>query len=83
MFRLFLLLKDYNEKKRKSILNDLFECSGLAEAAYEHAAENVSDGGQPETYCLSSFFQYIVERLLETTDRTDGAQVAIHNTFIR
>ncbi|XP_044737597.1 importin subunit beta isoform X1 [Chrysoperla carnea] len=53
--------------------------SGLAEAAYE-AAESTSGGGedsnsnQPETYCLSQYFEYIIQRLLETTDRADGAQ---------
>lgn len=48
--------------------------TGLAEASYEQAAEGLEDGAQPETYCLSSYFQYIVERLLETTDRPDAAQ---------
>lgn len=48
--------------------------AGLAEAAYEQAAEKCVEGIQPETYCLSTFFDYIVDRLLEATDRTDGAQ---------
>ncbi|RZF44291.1 hypothetical protein LSTR_LSTR006841 [Laodelphax striatellus] len=53
--------------------------SGLAEAAYEAAAEAAGGGGsdehaQPDTYCLSSYFECIVQRLLETTDRADGAQ---------
>lgn len=47
--------------------------TGLAEAAYE-AAENTDAQGQPETYCLSQYFSFIVQRLLETTDRPDGAQ---------
>ncbi|XP_044020400.1 importin subunit beta-1 isoform X3 [Aphidius gifuensis] len=45
---------------------------GLAEASYE-AAEN-DDGTQPDTYCMSPYFEYIVERLLQTTDRSDGSQ---------
>jgi len=56
--------------------------TGLAEAAYE-AAENAMTAGkeddalQPETYCLSQYFEFIVQRLLETTDRPDGAQVRL------
>jgi len=44
--------------------------SSLAEAAYDKAAGD--DGGDPQTTPLSPFFEPIVERLLETTDRTDG-----------
>lgn len=44
----------------------------MAEAAAENANES-SDGTQ-ETNCLSAFFEYIVQQLLETTDRPDGAQ---------
>ncbi|XP_075212315.1 importin subunit beta Fs(2)Ket isoform X2 [Lycorma delicatula] len=47
--------------------------TGLAEAAYE-TAEGGDDQNQPETYCLSEYFEFIVQRLLETTDRQDGAQ---------
>lgn len=50
--------------------------TGLAEAAYE-AVEGNEEGAQPETYCLSEFFDFIIVRLLETTDRPDGAQVCI------
>lgn len=50
----------------------------MSEASYEQATEGLEDGVQPKTYCLSSYFEYIVERLLETTDRPDAAQV---NTF--
>jgi importin subunit beta-1 len=57
--------------------------TGLAEAAYEAAesamtAGKEDDAAQPETYCLSQFFEFIVQRLLETTDRVDGAQVQIY-----
>jgi len=47
--------------------------SSLAEAAYE-AADVPEEGSEPETYCLSSYFEPIVQKLLETTDRTDGNQ---------
>ena len=44
----------------------------MAEAAIESI--EVPEGETPETYCLSSFFEPIVQKLLETTDRNDGAQ---------
>ncbi|KAK2181291.1 hypothetical protein NP493_402g02041 [Ridgeia piscesae] len=47
--------------------------SSLAEAAYE-ATEVADDQTEPETYCLSSYFEPIVQKLLETTDRPDGSQ---------
>ncbi|XP_013168387.1 PREDICTED: importin subunit beta-1 isoform X1 [Papilio xuthus] len=46
--------------------------TGLAEAAYE--AADSGDDKQPQTYCMSTFFDFIIERLLETTDRQDAAQ---------
>jgi importin subunit beta-1 len=55
--------------------------TGLAEAAYEAAESAMPQSNkddeqlQPETYCLSEYFEFIVQRLLETTDRPDGAQV--------
>lgn len=42
--------------------------SSLAEAAYE-SAETTDDQDEPGTYCLSSSFEIIVQKLLETTDR--------------
>jgi len=50
--------------------------TGLAEASYDQAAGN-EDQAQPETYCLSQYFEFIVQKLLETTDRPDGAQVCL------
>ncbi|KAL3283319.1 hypothetical protein HHI36_006467 [Cryptolaemus montrouzieri] len=47
--------------------------SGLAEAAIE-AATDADENGQPETYPLSQYFEFIIHRLLETTDRPDGGQ---------
>ncbi|XP_028037337.1 importin subunit beta-1 isoform X1 [Bombyx mandarina] len=46
--------------------------TGLAEAAYE--AADGGDSNQPKTYCMSNYFDFIVQRLLETTDRQDAAQ---------
>lgn len=45
---------------------------GLSDAAYE--AAECTDGETPETYCLSPYFEYIINQLLETTDRQDGNQ---------
>lgn len=42
--------------------------SSLAEAAYE-ATDAADDQEEPSTYCLSSSFELIVQKLLETTDR--------------
>ncbi|NXT64641.1 IMB1 protein, partial [Chaetops frenatus] len=47
--------------------------SSLAEAAYE-AADVADDHEEPATYCLSSSFELIVQKLLETADRPDGHQ---------
>ncbi|XP_057717361.1 importin subunit beta-1 [Corythoichthys intestinalis] len=47
--------------------------TSLAEAAYE-ATEAAEDQEEPSTYCLSSSFELIVQKLLETTDRPDGHQ---------
>ncbi|XP_064598231.1 importin subunit beta-1-like [Liolophura sinensis] len=47
--------------------------SSLAEAAYENA-ETPEDGSEPDTYCLSEYFEAIVPKLLETTERPDGNQ---------
>lgn len=46
--------------------------TGLAEAACD-AAESNGDGTH-NTNCLSPYFEFIVQQLLETTDRSDGAQ---------
>ncbi|XP_076167592.1 importin subunit beta Fs(2)Ket isoform X2 [Ptiloglossa arizonensis] len=50
----------------------------LAEASYE-TAEAAEPGKQPETYCMSQYFDYIIQRLLETTDRPDGAQANLRS----
>lgn len=52
--------------------------NSLAEAAFE-AAETPEEGQEPETYCLSSCFEIIVSKLLETTERPDGSQANLRN----
>lgn len=52
--------------------------NSLAEAAFE-AAETPEEGQEPETYCLSSYFEIIVSKLLETTERPDGSQANLRN----
>ena len=42
--------------------------SSLAEAAYENA-ETPDDKAEPDTYCLSGYFEQIVEKLVQTADR--------------
>ena len=42
--------------------------SSLAEAAYENA-ETPDDKNEPESYCLSGYFEQIVEKLVQTADR--------------
>ncbi|XP_076765223.1 importin subunit beta Fs(2)Ket isoform X2 [Xylocopa sonorina] len=51
--------------------------TGLAEASYESA--EFTQGRNPETYCMSQYFDFIISRLLETTDRLDGAQANLRS----
>lgn len=51
--------------------------TGLAEASYESA--EAIEGQNPETYCMSQYFDFIIQRLLETTDRPDGAQANLRS----
>ncbi|GFR15691.1 importin subunit beta-1 [Trichonephila clavata] len=52
--------------------------SSLAEAAFE-AAEVSEENQEPNTYCLSEYFEVIVAKLLETTERPDGNQANLRN----
>ncbi|XP_034670181.1 importin subunit beta [Drosophila subobscura] len=45
---------------------------GLSDAAYD--AASTGERETPETYALSPYFEFIITQLLETTDRSDGAQ---------
>lgn len=42
--------------------------SSLAEAAYD-SADTGDDNAEPATYCLSTYFEPIIEKLIQTTDR--------------
>lgn len=42
--------------------------SSLAEAAYD-SADTGEDNNEPPTYCLSTYFEPIIEKLIQTTDR--------------
>lgn len=52
--------------------------SSLAEAAFENA-EQPDDGSDPNTCCLSSYFEQIVQKLMQTADRGDGNQNNLRN----
>ena len=58
--------------------NICWSFSSLARAAYEHA-ECPEDDDTPMTYLLSPFFDEIVKKLIETTDRPDGNQSNLRN----
>ncbi|CAH1790559.1 unnamed protein product [Owenia fusiformis] len=75
---LISLVEGLNSEARVAA-NVCWAFSSLAEAAYEQAAEQTAqdhhdDSVEPPTYCLSSYFEPIIEKLLETTDRPDGNQ---------
>lgn len=59
--------------------NVCWALSSLAEAAYEQADTGDVDGEPPSTYCLSAFFDPLVDVLLQTTDRADGNQCNLRN----
>lgn len=59
--------------------NVCWAVSSLAEAAYEIAADTADENVEPETYCLSFYFDGIVTKLLETTDRADSNQHNLRN----
>ncbi|XP_034302242.1 importin subunit beta-1 isoform X3 [Magallana gigas] len=52
--------------------------SSLAEAAYD-SADTGDDNAEPATYCLSTYFEPIIEKLIQTTDRSDGNQHNLRN----
>ncbi|CAF1054146.1 unnamed protein product [Rotaria magnacalcarata] len=58
--------------------NICWSFSSLARAAYDHA-ECPEDDDTPNTYLLSPFFDEIVKKLIETTDRPDGNQSNLRN----
>jgi len=58
--------------------NVCWALSSLAEAAYEQADHEDPDV-EPATYCLSPFFEKLVQDLLNTTDRADGNTSNLRN----
>lgn len=52
--------------------------TSLAEAAYENS-DSSEENTEPDTYCLSEYFEPIVQKLLETTDRPDGNQANLRS----
>ncbi|XP_025092780.1 importin subunit beta-1-like isoform X1 [Pomacea canaliculata] len=75
---LLLALTKGLEAEPRVASNICWAFSSLAEAAYENA-ETSDENSEPNTYCLSSYFETIVQRLLETTDRHDGNQHNLRN----
>uniref|UniRef100_A0A2P2HWX4 Importin subunit beta-1-like n=1 Tax=Hirondellea gigas TaxID=1518452 RepID=A0A2P2HWX4_9CRUS len=58
--------------------NVCWALSSLAEAAYEQADTNDLES-EPPTYCLSQYFDALVNVLLDTTDRADGNHCNLRN----
>jgi len=54
--------------------NSCWALSSTAVAAMDMARPQDDDDATPETYCLSKYFEPIVEKLLATTERQDGSQ---------
>jgi importin subunit beta-1 len=54
--------------------NSCWALSSTAVAAMDIARPQDDDDATPDTYCLSKYFEPIVEKLLATTERQDGSQ---------
>lgn len=52
----------------------------LAKASFEIATPRDSTE-DPATYCLSQYFSHLVDSLLEVTNRADGNQVCIEESY--
>lgn len=70
------LLRGLKEAPRLAA-NVCWALTGLAEAAYDEVA--TEDDTPPQTFALTKYFDFMVECLLETTDRTDGAQANLRS----
>jgi len=70
------LVEGLNSEPRVAA-NVCWAFSSLAEAAYDKA--DPGDGSDPPTTALSRFFDVIIERLLATTDRTDGTSANLRS----
>lgn len=71
------LIEGLNSEPRVAS-NICWAFSSLAEAAFE-SVENKDDCLEPETYCLSIYFESIIDKLITTTDRADGNQHNLRN----
>ncbi|XP_052813839.1 importin subunit beta-1-like isoform X2 [Mya arenaria] len=74
---LYALVDGLNTEPRVAS-NVCWAFSSLAEAAYE-AAETPDDGNDPPNYCLSKYFEQIVQKLIATADRADANQNNLRN----
>ena len=69
------LIKGLSSEPRVAA-NICWAFNSLAEAAYK-AVEAAEE--EPSTYCLTKYFNYIVAKLLETTERNDGNQANLRS----
>lgn len=69
------LIKGLSSEPRVAA-NICWAFNSLAEAAYK-AVEATEE--EPSTYCLTKYFNYIVAKLLETTERSDGNQANLRS----
>lgn len=74
---LHALMKGLSAEPRVAA-NVCWAFNSLAEAAFD-AADAPGEGAEPETYCLSEYFEPIVSKLLETTERVDGGQANLRS----
>lgn len=75
---LLMALVEGLEGEPRVASNVCWAFSSLAEAAFEHA-DQPEDGSDPATNCLSPYFNQIVQKLLQTADRTDANQNNLRN----
>ncbi|RWS17422.1 importin subunit beta-1-like protein [Dinothrombium tinctorium] len=66
------------ESEPRVASNVCWAFNSLAEAAYESAEKE--DDGEPKTYVLSKYFEFIVSKLLETTERPDANQANLRSS---
>lgn len=69
------LMNGLNSEPRVTA-NVCWAFNSLADAAYK-AAEAIEE--EPTTYCLTPYFNFIVGKLLETTERPDGNQANLRS----
>lgn len=65
------LVASLDEEARVAV-NTCWAISSLAEAAYDAAVDEMTDDDDPPTFSLSSSFEAVVSKLMETTNRQDA-----------